>query len=451
MSEKSSKKKPRETKIKALIQQRKSKSLTRPKKPAKKLKKPANTRRTGKRTEKSETRRNNLKKSLKRQKRKTKRALPPQSEKRRKKNHHHSTEKLEKEPKESSPGGGSTDNHKEEKTDKPPSKKSKHVKGEKKHKKKFVESLPEDIGESSEEDEEGKGNDLPPGYFKIKGKSGKWKTYHCVLVGGSLYWYKTAQNVEPEGHIHLKGAKIRKGEGAPDQKWALEIVNDATTFSLILSSQVELDQWMEGLKKGTKLEQAPPPEKEKTKKQGRMQAAKKKIAGSAATSSFGKSVIKKVINDETAALLISIRKIVKKESSGKKADELEKNIIKLAVKSYLLTDRGKLKGDDFLVADGPLRDAFELLIKCFNGRGRVEPRVLSDAFKRVEGMLKKAETVITNLLAPHLTPKNMFRISSTFGYLANAEFLEKVFKDASLEEELEKLIDAMEYYTQFHY
>jgi len=318
-------------------------------------------------------------------------------------------------------------------------------------KKKFVESLPEDIGESSEEDEEGKGNDLPPGYFKIKGKSGKWKTYHCVLVGGSLYWYKTAQNVEPEGHIHLKGAKIRKGEGAPDQKWALEIVNDATTFSLILSSQVELDQWMEGLKKGTKLEQAPPPEKEKTKKQGRMQAAKKKIAGSAATSSFGKSVIKKVINDETAALLISIRKIVKKESSGKKADELEKNIIKLAVKSYLLTDRGKLKGDDFLVADGPLRDAFELLIKCFNGRGRVEPRVLSDAFKRVEGMLKKAETVITNLLAPHLTPKNMFRISSTFGYLANAEFLEKVFKDASLEEELEKLIDAMEYYTQFHY
>jgi len=58
---------------------------------------------------------------------------------------------------------------------------------------------------------------------------------------------------------------------------------------------------------------------------------------------------------------------------------------------------------------------------------------------------------LTNLLAPYLTPKNLFRISSAFGCIADAVFLEKAFNDESLEEELEKLIDAMDYYTQFHY
>jgi hypothetical protein len=58
---------------------------------------------------------------------------------------------------------------------------------------------------------------------------------------------------------------------------------------------------------------------------------------------------------------------------------------------------------------------------------------------------------LTGLLSPHLTNKNMFRLTQTFGYLGNAEFLNKVFNDPALEGEVEKLVDAMEYYTQFHY
>jgi len=69
----------------------------------------------------------------------------------------------------------------------------------------------------------------------------------------------------------------------------------------------------------------------------------------------------------------------------------------------------------------------------------------------VESLLKKAEEVITNLLAPHLTPKNMLKISQAFGCIADVKFLITVFKNDDLEEDLDKLIDAMEYYTQFHY
>jgi len=130
---------------------------------------------------------------------------------------------------------------------------------------------------------------------------------------------------------------------------------------------------------------------------------------------------------------------------------MEKNIIKIAVKSYLLIEKKKLDPDEFLKADKPLRQAFELLCRCFNGRHRVQSNVLYEALVRIEQSLREAEEILTNLLAPFLTSKNLFRISSTFGVLADAKFLSRVFSDQSYDEELEKLVDAMEYYTQFHY
>jgi hypothetical protein len=50
-----------------------------------------------------------------------------------------------------------------------------------------------------------------------------------------------------------------------------------------------------------------------------------------------------------------------------------------------------------------------------------------------------------------MSAKNNFRLAQTFGYLGSADFLKKAYADDSMESELEKLIDAMEYYTQFHY
>jgi hypothetical protein len=55
------------------------------------------------------------------------------------------------------------------------------------------------------------------------------------------------------------------------------------------------------------------------------------------------------------------------------------------------------------------------------------------------------------LLAGYMSAKNNFRLAQTFGYLGSADFLKKAYADESMESELEKLIDAMEYYTQFHY
>jgi len=84
-----------------------------------------------------------------------------------------------------------------------------------------------------------------------------------------------------------------------------------------------------------------------------------------ATSALGKKVMKAIVNEETTSLLNALKNIVRVESGeagdNKKGEELEKNIIKIAVKAYLLIEKGRIDSDDFLKADRPLRAAFEFM------------------------------------------------------------------------------------------
>jgi hypothetical protein len=162
--------------------------------------------------------------------------------------------------------------------------------------------------------------------------------------------------------------------------------------------------------------------------------------------------MKSIVNEETTTLLNALKALVQAESgSSKKAEELEANIIKIAVKAFLLVENKDLKGSDFLKADAPLRTAFNLLVKVFNGRRRAKRERVIEALEKVEKELKEAERIIVELLSPHIQTKNMMRLTSVFSTVGNLKFLETIFYDDSIEDELEKLIDAMDYYTQFHY
>eukprot|EP01126_Amoeba_proteus_P027737 TRINITY_DN2747_c0_g1_i2.p1 TRINITY_DN2747_c0_g1~~TRINITY_DN2747_c0_g1_i2.p1 ORF type:complete len:164 (+),score=37.40 TRINITY_DN2747_c0_g1_i2:538-1029(+) len=162
--------------------------------------------------------------------------------------------------------------------------------------------------------------------------------------------------------------------------------------------------------------------------------------------------MKAIINDETTSLLNALKALVQAESGdAKKAEDLEKGIVKIAVKAYLLVENKDLKGSDFLKADKPLRNAFNLLVKVFNGRRRAKRDRVVEALQKVEVELLAAQKIIIELLAPHISSKNMMAITNTFSTVGNLKFLETIFYDESIEDELEKLIDAMDYYTQFHY
>jgi len=71
--------------------------------------------------------------------------------------------------------------------------------------------------------------------------------------------------------------------------------------------------------------------------------------------------------------------------------------------------------------------------------------------KKVEALFKRAEEILIQLLSPHLSTKNMIRVSFVFSSLMDIKFLETVLRDASLEADLVKLVSSMEVYTQVQY
>jgi len=296
------------------------------------------------------------------------------------------------------------------------------------------------------------------GYLELKLPKSGWKPGYAVLVGGSLYYYKNMGD-NHKGQIDFKDNDYSiNNDSKTDskKKFAFAIEKDGKAeLCGQCNTKDERDAWAKDLVEALKRDPCDAPSKDgvaKRKKQTVTMNVKKGIASKTADSSVGKAIMKKIVNEETTTLINSLKALVAIESgSTKKADEMEKNIIKIAVKAYILVDNKDIKGEQFLVADKPLRDAFNLLVKVFNGRQKARKERVIEALQRVEIDLKKAETVITQLLAPHLGGKNMIRLTSIFQTVANVKFLETVFYNESVEQELEKLIDAMDYYTQFHY
>jgi hypothetical protein len=329
--------------------------------------------------------------------------------------------------------------------------KEKDKKSEKDDKKKVEKDVEEEEEDSS--DEEGP-KVTRAGPLQLQLVKKKWTPFYCVLIGGSFFYYNRSSDPDPKGSVTLKDTKIISPAADQDKKIPTLAVTkgDKEELTVQCGSESDLELWLTALRGNVSMEAADPPSSSGKKKTGVLGRMYKKGASKGATSALGKKVMKAIVNEETTTLLEALKKIVKSESgSPKKAEDLEKNIIKIAVKSYLLVEGKKLSADDFLVADKPLREAFELMVKVFNGRKRVKQDKIEEALKKVESHLKKAEEVITGLLAPHLTPKNMLKISQAFGCIADVKFLITVFKNDELEEDLDKLVDAMEYYTQFHY
>jgi len=110
-----------------------------------------------------------------------------------------------------------------------------------------------------------------------------------------------------------------------------------------------------------------------------------------------------------------------------------------------------VNAEDFLPADKHVREAFELLVRIYNGRERVKPEKIAEALKKVESLLKQAEEILVQLLSPHLSSKYVLRVSTIFSSLGEVKFLETVLNEPTLATDLEKLVSCMETYTQIQY
>mmetsp|Transcript_2491 Transcript_2491/g.3326 ORF Transcript_2491/g.3326 Transcript_2491/m.3326 type:complete len:193 (-) Transcript_2491:70-648(-) len=184
---------------------------------------------------------------------------------------------------------------------------------------------------------------------------------------------------------------------------------------------------------------------------GRGARMKKAAGGKLAASGAGKAMTRKLADEETLTLLRNLKVVIKKDSDSKKADEIENDILKIAVKSFFLVDNKIIEGDAFLDVDGPIRKAFELIVKVWDKKDRTSPDSLKVAFNTIEGHLRKAEATLTKILLPHLQPKSISRVKNIFSYVGSARFLQNIMMDEELEDEVHELVKAIEYYTQFHH
>jgi len=159
---------------------------------------------------------------------------------------------------------------------------------------------------------------------------------------------------------------------------------------------------------------------------------------------------------EAKALLKALRKIIEVvEGDSKKAEEIERNILKLLVKAKIHADNKAITLKDFLKADQPLRQSFEILNDCFDyyedDKNERIQKLLLEKFFKVERLLREVEKITSNMLKPHLQPKSLNRLKVVFDYLASTAFLTKVWNTPNIYDDLFQLVNAMNRYTQFHY
>jgi len=297
----------------------------------------------------------------------------------------------------------------------------------------------EDAYDSSEDEEI---TFTKKGYIEMKKK--KWKAVYCVLFGGTFYYYKNVNDLsEPKGKIDLEGTTVVSPAKNEKKKNTFAIQRGEELLFVGSTGAGETEQWVKAIQDSLDKEKTEAPDvggKKKQKKNWRHL-----FMGS---TFFVTKGIKSLINEDTTALLAALKRVVKAEStSTKKADDLEKNILRITLKSYLLLESGNINAEDFLEADKALREAFELLVRIYNGRERVKPEKITAALKKVEAYFKQTEQLLEQVLSHHLTAKNMLRVNAIFSNIGDVKFLEAILIDPTLRADLDKLVACMESYT----
>jgi len=184
----------------------------------------------------------------------------------------------------------------------------------------------------------------------------------------------------PKGKLDLEGLSVISPVKNEKKKLTFALQKgEELLFVGSVGGPTELEQWTKLLQDNLDKEktEAPTAGKKKLKKVGFGKWAV------LLTNTVLEKKAKSLVNDETRMLLAALKRIVKVEAGAtKKAEDLEKNILKITVKVYMLIEARELNAEDFLSADKPVREAFELLVRIYNGRDRVKQDKIVEALKK---------------------------------------------------------------------
>jgi len=300
------------------------------------------------------------------------------------------------------------------------------------------------------------------GYFEIKdgkkvtlGKA-KWKLNWVVILEGTLHLYKNFEKTDPYCSLSIRELEISDHQ-EPARDFSISLKSPGDVKYLNASSASELNLWKELFVKAKALEPSLPPSRAVVPKgqrtQGPLFRIQKRVAGQAATTKMGETLLMKMFGEEMHHLLQTMKKVSALHNNKEVAHRVHKLLIKLTIKIAFQFEKKNLTVEHMIPVDRPLREALELLSKYYNARVRRHARrhVDDQCFIKVETLSKEAEKELIQRLQPYMTPKNLNNLHFVFDSLTNSAFLQRVFDDTEIPDELDEIDDAITAYTQFHF
>jgi len=175
--------------------------------------------------------------------------------------------------------------------------------------------------------------------------------------------------------------------------------------------------------------------------------ARKGIAGTVSSSTFGNSLMKKILEKPTRDALKTVKKMVSIQTGSKTlADQCEKNVMKLAVKTYMLVEKQVITLNMLSVPEETSRRIVKTLYVIHLNAFKISDKkqlddILNSRFSLVISLCVQLAQELKALLSAHLTEKNIKKIDDTFSVVANMDFLSGVYFNESLKEDQNFVMD----------
>eukprot|EP00092_Neocalanus_flemingeri_P000461 GFUD01000490.1.p1 GENE.GFUD01000490.1~~GFUD01000490.1.p1 ORF type:complete len:193 (-),score=46.73 GFUD01000490.1:228-806(-) len=138
-----------------------------------------------------------------------------------------------------------------------------------------------------------------------------------------------------------------------------------------------------------------------------------------------KLVAMKLLEDTTAKLIDDVFLLLHAHTRDKRDPEkTTKNLIKISVKIGMLQRGGKFsleEKDSLLLVQVNLKTVVKTLITFYQVDHTYDRSFLIK-------YLTELETLLTNLISPHLTEKSVGRVEQIFGVVKTEEFLDQIYQ-----------------------
>eukprot|EP00732_Lithocolla_globosa_P005502 Lithocolla_globosa_v1_NODE_5730_length_1194_cov_24.330992.p1 type:complete len:345 gc:universal NODE_5730_length_1194_cov_24.330992:1121-87(-) len=284
----------------------------------------------------------------------------------------------------------------------------------------------DEVADTEEEVEVNKSGILEYGKPADKKRNALW----FILLGSTLYGYKTSTHVEPKTTIQLAGTKIEETDKQAKAAFLIKDGEDKELYVFIAGSGTDRAEWVTKLSAATAAAPQPPPEKSRSKKGTLTFRFKKSLGSKVASTSTGQKLAKNIVPTHIRDLIASLRNVLQEIEGATTAAIVEDNVMRLSVKCFFLEENKTLRIKDFIIIDRPIRAAFKKMISIrdttMTSRGLSQAGI-DAACQEIGVNMREAEQLLTNLLMPHLKPKTVQRIAVIFAVLADVDFLKRVF------------------------